>query len=111
LAGIGEREVFENRTTLVILAAMALLAFVCFVTLGPLVVAHAAPVWWLAEQTGWRLTRAEARWEVVQITGWVAIAASRLMLVALGMAFRSKELGGPSWEPRRCSASFRRSGF
>jgi cytochrome oxidase assembly protein ShyY1 len=49
LAGIGELEAFEKRTTLVILAAMALLAFVCFVTLGPWVVAQAAPVWWLAE--------------------------------------------------------------
>jgi hypothetical protein len=48
-ASIGELEVFEKRTVLVILAAIALLAFVCFVTLGPWVVAHPAPDWWLAE--------------------------------------------------------------
>jgi hypothetical protein len=86
LAGIGELEVFEKRTTLVVLAAMALLAFAGFVTFGPWVVAHAAPDWWLADQTGWRLARAQARWEAMQIAGWVAIAASPLMLVALGMA-------------------------
>jgi hypothetical protein len=86
LAGIGELEVFEMRTTLVVLAAMALLAFAGFVTFWPWVVAHATPDWWLADQTGWRLARSQARWEAMQIAGWVAIAASPLMLVATGMA-------------------------
>jgi hypothetical protein len=86
LADIGELEVFEQRTALVVLAAVALLAFVGFVTFGPWVVSHPAPDWWLADQTGWRLARTQARWEVVQIMGWVAIAGSPLMLAGLGMA-------------------------
>jgi hypothetical protein len=47
---------------------------------------HPAPDGWLADQTGRRLERAQARWQVMQIGGWVAIAASPLLLAAMAMA-------------------------